>query len=55
MTLAELRAEIQRLRDDCYAIASALEDEGKPGSERAFGRVDALDTVLRLIDHEAGA
>ena len=50
MSVAELRAEVQRLRDTHYERASALEDEGKPGSERAFGRVDAFDAVLRLID-----
>ncbi len=53
MTTAELRAEVQRLRDTHYEVASALEDEGKPGSERAFGRVDAFDAVLRLIDEAA--
>jgi hypothetical protein len=41
----ELRDEIQDLRTSCYDTATALEDEGKP-SERAFGRVDALDDVL---------
>jgi hypothetical protein len=50
MNIAELRAEVQRLRDAHYEVACDLESEGKPGSERAFGRVDAFDTVLRLID-----
>ena len=55
MTLAELRAEVQRLRDANYDNASALESEGKPGSERAFGRVEALDRVLALIDDGAAS
>ncbi len=54
MNILELRAEIQHLRDFHYDVACDLEDEGKPGSERAFGRVQAFDAVLMLID-EAGA
>ena len=53
MTIPELRAEVQRLRDTNYDLASARQDEGKPGSERAFGRVQAFDAVLRLIDGTA--
>ncbi len=53
MTITELRIAVYRLRDTHYEIAVALEDEGKPGSERAFGRVDAFDAVLRLIDEAA--
>jgi hypothetical protein len=51
MDITELRAELERRRAEVYALACALEDEGKPGSERAFGRVAELDAVLRLIDH----
>jgi hypothetical protein len=50
MTPTELRAEIQRQRDLHYEHACDLSDEGREGSERAYGRVDAYDDILELLD-----
>ena len=49
---AELRDEIQRLRDAAYDVATSLCDEGRTiSAERAFGKTDALDQVLALMAH----
>src|SRR5260370_28425175 len=46
--LDDLRDEIQHLRTAAYDLATDLSDEGKD-AERAFGRVDAYDDVLRRM------
>ncbi len=45
---AEFLSEIERRRTASYEVATGLTDEGKD-AERAFGKVDAYDEVLRLI------
>ena len=47
----ELRAEIARRREEDHQYACELGDEGKPGEERAFGRVEAYDELMRYMDH----
>ena len=47
---AEFLAEIERRRTASYEVAVDLTDEGKD-AERAFGKVDAYDEVLRLISY----
>jgi hypothetical protein len=47
---AEFLAEIERRRTASYEVATDLTGEGKP-SERAFGKVDGYDEVLRLLSH----
>jgi hypothetical protein len=48
--LTGLRAEIRRLRTSADDHANDLADEGKD-AERAFGRVEAYDAVLKLMAH----
>ena len=43
-------AEIQHRRAASYDVATDLTGEGQD-AERAFGKVDAYDEVLRLITH----
>lgn len=51
MTLSELRAEVQCLRDTQYDLAVALEDDSAVlAAQRAFGRAEAFDEVLGFID-----
>ena len=45
---ADFLAEIERRRAASYDHATDLTGEGKD-AERAFGKVDAYDEVLRLI------
>ena len=45
---AEFLSEIERRRCASYEVATDLSDEGKD-AERAFGKVDGYDEVLRLI------
>jgi hypothetical protein len=53
-TWTDLRDEIQRRRTATYDVACDLADEGKDGAERAYGRVDVYDEMLRLMAHLAG-
>ena len=47
-----LRDEIQRLRTAADDHAADLMDEGKD-AERAYGRVEAYDRILDLMNHLA--
>ena len=49
---ADFLAEIERRRTSSYEVATDLTDEGKD-AERAFGRVDGYDEVLRLVHSSA--
>jgi hypothetical protein len=49
---AGLRDEIRRLRTAADDHAAGLMDEGKD-AERAYGRVEAYDRILDLMNHLA--
>lgn len=50
--LTGLREEVQRLRTAADEYAADLMDEGKD-AERAYGRVEAYDRILALVNHLA--
>lgn len=54
-TWTDLLDEIQHLRTSAYDVACDLTEEGKDDrAERAFGRVDAYDEVLRRMAATGG-
>jgi hypothetical protein len=46
----ELHGELTRRRDTIIEVASDLDDEGKPGAERTYGRAEELRDTLAQMD-----
>ena len=50
---AELRAELDTRRATTYEVAADLDDEGKDGAERVYGRAEELRDTIAYMDQMA--
>jgi hypothetical protein len=47
---AELRTELDSRRDSTFEVAGDLDDEGKDGAERTYGRAEELRDTVAYMD-----
>ena len=50
---AELRTELAQRRDSTREVAADLDDEGKDGAERVYGRAEELRDIVTYMDQMA--
>jgi hypothetical protein len=46
----DLHDELTRRRDTTFEVAGDLDDEGKPGAERTYGRAEGLRDTVACMD-----